>query len=314
MQKRRMLSPGARTIKTIVAVVISMLIVDAYGTTSSKLIFAMLGAMAAMEPTFKESVVACVAQIAGVVIGALAGVLFRLVNLPTLVSVALGILLIITLYNAFRLPFSPSLACFVVVMVCTTPDVHPVEYALGRTWDSAIGLGVGLAVNMLILPYDNSKQIRMGVQTLEKGVITFLEELYDGDNVLPDMNRLTGKLEEIERQLGVFTNQRLFFRRNAQKKQIEAFRKCENMAHLLVCHMEVLCRMENVGLPDAESVRLMEECGAKIVFSVPAQEKNTENAVATYHVRRILYYRSRLLCFLKESAEAKHGAKGKRLM
>ena len=70
MRKRRIiLSPGARTVKTIAAVLISMLIVDAYGTTSSKLIFAMLGAMAAMEPTFKQSVSACLTQVVGVLLG-----------------------------------------------------------------------------------------------------------------------------------------------------------------------------------------------------------------------------------------------------
>ena len=303
MQKRRIiLSPGARTIKTIAAVVISMLIVDAYGTTSSKLIFAMLGAMAAMEPTFKESVSACLTQIVGVMIGGLAGVLLRLLPLPAMVSVAVGILLVITLYNVFQIPFSPSLPCFVVVMVCTTPDVAPLEYAAGRIWDSAIGLGVGLAINMLILPYDNSKKIRSGVRSLEKGVITFLEEFYDGDNLQQDMDKLTRKVADIERQLGVFSNQRLFYRMNSQKAQLEAFRKCENMAHLLVNHMEVLCRMENIGLPDSETIEMMEAAGAKVVFSVPAEDDAASNAVATYHVQQILSLRRQLLCSLGESS------------
>ena len=38
---------GLRTVKTAVAVIIAMLVVDLLGTTDSKLIFAMLGAMAA---------------------------------------------------------------------------------------------------------------------------------------------------------------------------------------------------------------------------------------------------------------------------
>lgn len=302
MQKKRsLLSPGARTVKTILAVVISMLIVDAYGTTSSKLIFAMLGAMAAMEPTFNESVSACLTQIVGVIIGSLAGVLLRLLTLPTLVSVAIGILLVITLYNVFRIPFSPSLPCFVVVMVCTTPDVHPLEYAIGRTWDSAIGLGVGLAINMLILPYDNSRKIRHGVETLEKGVIVFLEELYGGDNVVQDVDRLSAKAADIETQLGIFRNQRLFFRRNRQKQQIEAYRKCESMAKLLVSHMEVLCRMENIGLPDAETANLMQESGAEIAFSASAGSDAESNPVADYHVRQILHLRGELLRIMKEN-------------
>ena len=43
---------GMRTVKTVAAVIIAMVIVDLYGATSSKLILAMLGAMAAVQPTF----------------------------------------------------------------------------------------------------------------------------------------------------------------------------------------------------------------------------------------------------------------------
>ena len=43
---------GLRTAKTAAAIIISMLIVESLGTTTSKLIFAMLGAMTAVQPTF----------------------------------------------------------------------------------------------------------------------------------------------------------------------------------------------------------------------------------------------------------------------
>ena len=65
---------GMRTAKTAAAVIVAMLVVDAYGATTSKLIFAMLGAMAAVQPTFKESLEACVSQIVGVMFGAVMGV------------------------------------------------------------------------------------------------------------------------------------------------------------------------------------------------------------------------------------------------
>ena len=60
---------GLRTAKTAVAVILSMFIVDLYGATSSKLIFATLGAMAAVQPTFKASLESCLTQIVGVLFG-----------------------------------------------------------------------------------------------------------------------------------------------------------------------------------------------------------------------------------------------------
>jgi len=108
---------GLRTIKTTVAVIISMLIVEALGTTDSKLIFAMLGAMAAVQTTFKDSLESCLAQIVGVIFGAIIGVVLLLLRLPSLVATGIGIVLVITLYNVLKIRFSPSLPCFIVVML-----------------------------------------------------------------------------------------------------------------------------------------------------------------------------------------------------
>lgn len=123
---------GPRTIKTATAVVLSMIIVELYGATASKLTFAMLGAMAAVQPTFKDSVESCLTQIIGVLFGAVAGVLLLLLPVHCLVATGIGLVLVITIYNALRIRFSPSLSCFMVVMICTTSGVEPMTYAFGR--------------------------------------------------------------------------------------------------------------------------------------------------------------------------------------
>ena len=171
---RSKLHVGPRTFKTVLAVIISMIVVEAYGATTSKLIFAMLGAMAAVQPTFKESVESCLTQIVGVLFGGLAGVVLLALPIPALVSTGIGMVMVITLYNALQIRFSPSLSCFIVVMLCTTPDIQPMTYALGRIWDSAIGLGIGMLINTLIFPYDNSRQIRSTVESLDRELILFL--------------------------------------------------------------------------------------------------------------------------------------------
>jgi uncharacterized membrane protein YgaE (UPF0421/DUF939 family) len=182
---------GLRTVKTAAAVVLAMIIVESYGATSSKLIFAMLGAMAAVQPTFKESLESCLTQIVGVLFGAVMGILLLALPVHPLVATGIGIILVITLYNALRIRFSPSLPCFILVMLCTSPDIQPLEYAVGRIWDSAIGLAVGMIVNTLIFPYDNSRQIRGIVESLDREVIAFLEDMFDGDDVLPDGAQMT---------------------------------------------------------------------------------------------------------------------------
>lgn len=66
---------GRRTLKTAAAVIISIVAVSFYGVSASKMTFAMLGAMSAMENSFQRSIMNCMTQIVGMICGAAAGLL-----------------------------------------------------------------------------------------------------------------------------------------------------------------------------------------------------------------------------------------------
>ena len=300
MLKKFNIHIGLRTLKTAAAVIISMLLVDRFGTTTSKLIFAMLGAMAAVQPTFKESWESCLTQIVGVLFGAVLGVLLLYLPIPRLAVAGIGVVLVITLYNAFRIRFAPGLPCLIVVMLCVTPDIQPFSYALGRIWDSAIGLAVGMAINMLIFPYDNSRRIRETVESLEKDVIAFLEDMFDGDDHLPNTQEMTAKVSEISKQLEIFSNQRLFLKRKKQNKDLEIFRLCEGKAKVLIARMEVLSRMDAPGTLSRENCQLLRLSGAEISQEGAAQISQERDIVINYHIRQILQVREELLEVLQE--------------
>lgn len=289
---------GLRTIKTAVAVVISMMIVNVYGATTSKLTFAMLGAMAAVQPTFKESWKSCLTQIVGVLFGAVMGVFLMSWKVPMLIATGIGIVLVITLYNVLKIHYSPSLPCLIVVTLCTTPDIQPMTYALGRIWDSAIGLGVGMAINTLICPYDNSREIRATVASLDKAVILFLEDMFDGDDILPDAVEMGKKIGNMERQLNIFENQRLLTKLQKQQKELESFRDCQGKAKMLVSHMEVLARMGRPGRLNAENRSDLYACGAEVTDPRVPDEMEELDAVTNYHVKQILILRKELMAAL----------------
>lgn len=286
---------GPRIIKTAVAVIVSMLIVDTYGATTSRLIFAMLGAMAAVQPTFTESVESCLTQIIGVLFGALVGVVLMLLPLNHLVAVGIGIILVITLYNLLRIRFSPSLACLIVVTMCTTEDIQPMTYALGRIWDTAIGLGVGMLINTLVFPYDNSRQIRATVRSLDKELIAFLEDMFDGDDRLPDADKMLKTISEMDRQLEIFSNQRLPLRLKRQRMELAVFRQCEGKARELLARMVILSQMGRPGRLNEENRRSLAACGADIRDRRPLDSVLERDVVTNYHVRQILRLRRELL-------------------
>lgn len=286
---------GLRTIKTVVSVILAMLVVDSYGATTSKLVFAMLGAMAAVQPTFIESVESCLTQIVGVLFGALAGVLLRMLPLPQLAVTAIGLVMVITLYNAFKIRFSPSLSCFMVVMICTTPDVQPMTYALGRIWDTAIGLGIGMLINTLVFPYDNSSQLRATVESIDWEVLRFLEETFDGDEVLPNVATMSHTIDAMARQLMLFSNQRLILRLRRQRRQIGIFRAVERKARLLLAHMDVLSQLERPGRLSPENRARLQAIGAQIRDDRPLDSVLERDVVTNYHVSQILSLRRELL-------------------
>ena len=286
---------GLRTVKTAAAIVISMFIVDAWGATSSRLIFAMLGAMAAVQPTFKESVESCLTQILGVLLGGLAGVFLLQLPIHPHVAAGIGVVLVITFYNACHIRFSPSLPCFIVVLLCTTPDILPISYALGRFWDSTIGLGVGMVINTLVFPYDNSRRIRSSAESLDRALIVFLEELFDGDLVLPDAADMSKTIDDMEKQLRIFANQKLILHLRRQRRQLEQFRLCEGKARQLVAHMEVLSHMDRPGRLNDENRRRLAACGASIADRRPLDSVTEKDIVTNYHVSQILTLQRELL-------------------
>ncbi|MBQ7800936.1 MAG: FUSC family protein [Oscillospiraceae bacterium] len=297
-KKRSRLHIGWRTLKTTAAIILSMIIVDFFGATSSKLIFAMLGAMAAVQPTFKESLEACIAQIVGVVFGGVVGVLLLALDLPSLVATGIGIILVITLYNALRITYSPVNASFIVVLLCTTPDIQPITYALGRIWDTAIGLGVGMLINTLIFPYDNSRMIHDTVESLEKEVIHFLEALFDGDDVVPDTDKAMRKIGDMQRQLKIFENQRLVRHLKQQNLKIEEFRICEGKARELLARMVVLSEVKKPGRLNEKNRARLRELGADIRDQRVLDNPTDLDVVTNYHVTQILRLRRDLMAAL----------------
>ncbi len=297
--KYRRIRIGLRTIKTAAAVIISMMIIASMGLSSSKMIFAMLGAMATMENTFRDSLEACLTQVVGLFCGAVMGMILLASPIPHLIDAGIGIILVITLYNQFHIRFSPALPCLIVVTMCTTPDIVPFEYAVGRLIASGIGLLVGLAINTLVFPYDNSNKIHAAIDYLDKELIRFLEDLFDGDNHLPDTEKMNQMIDDMKRQLKIFSGQSFVIHKTEKRRQLELYKKCVGKERQLIAHMEVLSQMKYPGrLTEGNKERLKKK-GAVIRDQRVIDEMKELDIVTNYHVEQLLYLRLELMNELK---------------
>ncbi len=295
MLNRRKIHIGRRTFKTVLSVLIAMTIVSFFGTTDSKLIFAVVGAMNAVQITFKQSVQSCMTQIVGVICGAIAGVLLGMTPLHPWICVAIGIICIIILYNVMQVNISPILPSMMMVTICTTPDIMILPFAMGRLWDTAIGLMVGMLVNILILPFDNSMKIKETIECLEKEVIAFLEEMFDGDDKLPDTQKMRQMIDDMGNQLGIYSDQWMPFIHEKAQKKLEIFMECEDKSRELLAQMEVLHHMKKPGRLDPEVYQNLVSNGAKIRAKSSITRFTEEDIITNYHVNQIMELRKELM-------------------
>ena len=296
---------GMRTAKSAIAVMFAMAVVYFYGVTTSRIIFAVLGAMEAMQPTIKASLRSCLTQVTGVISGALFGLFLNALGLHPLITTGIGIVMVISIYNALRIQFSPSLPCLIVVTICTTPDIAPFIYASGRIWDTLIGFAVGITINALIFPYDNRKQIRYTLESLDQELIRFLEDLFDGDDILPDAKLMADKVSTMASQLTVFSNQKLLMQMRRQQEDIRSFEVCEKDARELLARMEILSHIGDPGRLSEENRQALTECGAVIKDTRPLIDPTEREIVVNYHVRQILRVRKDLTNELHKSMVTK---------
>ena len=145
-----------------------------------------------------------------------------------------------------------------------------------------------------------NEEFRTLVRNLEHGVVAFLEDLFDGDQHLPDAKEMTKQIDDLGRQLRIFSNQRLVLRLRRQKEQLAVFQIWEIKARELVARIEVLSRMETPGRLNEENRQALLDLGAEIASTedAPQQEKDI---VTNYHVRQILAIRLELLAALRKA-------------
>ena len=186
-----------------------------------------------------------------------------------------------------------------VVIICTTPDIMPFTYGLGRLWDTAIGLGIGMIINTLVFPYDTSRRLQTTAECLDKEIIMFLEDMFDGDDHLPNTTKMKQMIDDMQRLLKIFSNQWLLLYLKRNRYKLDRFLELQGKARQLIAQMEVLCQMDYPGRLTDETRELLEDSGATIKDERIIDVLDEIDIVTNYHVRVLLESRNELIHVLK---------------
>ncbi len=147
-----------------------------------------------------------------------------------------------------------------------------------------------------------------GTDSPAKVVFATIERSAVGPNLLHPFGlslaeALARKVDALEGQLLLFSQQRLLLHRARQKRELQCLRSCEDIARELVVELEALRNMEHRGQLDRENRQALQALGAKVMEEASDKEQPVEDVVVNYHVARALYLRQEL----KESLPLERG-------
>lgn len=276
---------GLRVFKTALAVTLSLWI--AQGMNAHSPIFAGLGAMLGMGRTLRDALRDAKTQVVGLLLGALVSVVLLLIDpTPSVWLTGLGMLAIMALCGSLRLYYAMSLSSVIVLSVCVSTSGDAIA-ALGyRLLDTATGLAVGLAVNMLIRPYNNRRQIENLLYDIADCVPPALDQRVLRD-LYPDLSRCEKLLATVGSELDVYRCQ-YFRRRAAHQRNVAYLEGLAQLAERIYQNLEVIAAMEPVGLPTPENRIRLRDLGLDVPAEFSRAPSATVDTVTNYHLGKVL--------------------------
>lgn len=173
--------PGARillALKTSLAVALAWIAAQHMpGVISDYPYYAPLGALSTMYPTLLGSVRTGLQTLTGVALGLALAAGVLLVGNPTLFSLSLAVGVGVLLSGVRRLgagaEYVPMAALFALIIGGHDPQ----SYSTGYLVQMAVGVGIGLVVNVTIFPPLDFRTARLQVDRLQSVVVGYLEDI-----------------------------------------------------------------------------------------------------------------------------------------
>lgn len=299
--KPRHLSIGLRTFKTALAVALALFLVRLYSTDSNAAFYASFGALVAMDTTLDRSIRQGITQLIGVLVGTIFGY-FVVHIIQTTIPVWIvggGILLLILLCNALRVPYAISLSCIMFLSACffypQSSDL--LQYSAQRLANTATGVAVALVINISVRPYNNKNRIFALLHRLRRQIPDDLQSIVIQEQ-FPDIQPCIDLLRRIDQELSLYRSQRWFHRKHDETALLGG---CLQLAERMVQELEAICGMDTLGNLASDNLERLRAIGLKVDGLTERKCTRRDTIVMNYHMDKLLSAYD----FLGELMEAK---------
>ncbi len=271
---------GYRTIKTVIASLVVLLICDQFAQMDP--VLALMGVYCAMERTIADSWRGCLNQFFGVLVGSVLGfLLLQVVSAPPGWLLALCLVAVIYVCNLLHISYAVFLSSIIFISVCTGSSTAADIFS--RIRDVSMGLAAGLIVNIFVHPYSNAARVYAQIRTLQRQTLACVEQavLYGR---YPDLTAcreaalaLAQEHDEAKKQLFLFS-----YRQN--KEQFALSDGCAQLAERMLQETEAICAMDMLCAPSEENRKRLQALGLHGPDERRAEAQSQETLVLNYHL------------------------------
>ena len=276
---------GMRTIKTAIAVSLSVFICQLFKLTSP--FFAGIAAIITMQSTVVDSFEIGKNRMLGTVFGAFIGLVGSLIAPENPIAIGIGIIIIITICNflGWKKPITIATIVFLSIML-VQKDGNRLHYSVYRTIDTFVGIIIGVLINYFIVPPDSEIKIKASFKTLlneyntiVKNIAYNLSDIKLG-NVKNELKLLDTNFEYLKEEI------KLNLSKNAEYNDIQnTLTLFENLYN----NLSIVSNMESNPKINNENKKKLEKLyNICLLENNDAESLDNIDIVYNYHIEKII--------------------------
>ena len=274
---------GMRSLKTGLAVLICLALYTVLPLNQPTL--AVLVAVMAIQNNIVDSVTFSKNRLIGTILGTIIGIVYIQVAGDSLIFVAVGVIVLITLLNKLNQSRNIVIALVLFINIITgVVTGNPIIYGLNRFANTLVGILVGFLINYFIKPPNQISNIKHNVIEIVDEIEHVVKELIFSDKDI-DLQIFKKELLLIEESLSIYNEDKKYL--VAVMDKIKYVENSIDNYRILYSHINII--KDKRGILDKQNIQQV-----KVVFGevyIPQKNISSDEAyilIYNYHISEIM--------------------------